>query len=178
MFLIHNGKVVCDWDLEFLGELLALIDKQLDKLYRQAKQSADPDSFGIFDSAEGVIGLGFVACQRYLVATCGSVRIDKKLALVRGARHPSGMTIPEIINHAANYWKHRDEWQLDKSPANQNRVRRIWKAFKAVGCAPDLNYPLSCILAKLVAPGPPGFKPIITKLERWRDELRAAVRRR
>lgn len=52
------------------------------------------------------------ACQSYLASTSSDLKVKKVVALKHGPKHPSGLTIVEIINHAANFGKHDDEWSL------------------------------------------------------------------
>ena len=95
------------------------------------------------DRAEHITGLGFAACQAYVTATHGVMNVGKSKAFAFGPCHGSGQRIVEIVNHAANYWKHREEWHLDKSSARQNRIRN---AFEAIGFSVDLDYPLSGVI--------------------------------
>lgn len=108
MVFFIDEKVV-DYDLDLLRELLQLLDAQLDRLGKWAARADDADREGIYDSEEHVVGLGFVACQTYLVATYGAMLVKKPKALGFGPPHRSGYTIAQLVNHAANYWKHRDE---------------------------------------------------------------------
>lgn len=87
-----------------------------------------------------------------------------------GLVHPTGQRIVRIVNDAANFWKHHDEWHRDKSPA---RHKKIQDTFTAVGFPVALDYPLSGILSVLAGPGGAAFKPLVAKLAAWRDDLRA-----
>jgi hypothetical protein len=169
MFLICE-EVVWDPDLDMLEEMLAVVDAQLESVQRDSENTSEADQLGYFDRAEHVTGLGFVACQAYLTATYGFLKLKKLGALSVGPRHASGQPIAEIINHAANFWKHHEEWQLDKSQGQQDRIRQ---AFATVGFPADLDYPLSGILAELTAPQAAAFKPLVSRLEAWREEVRA-----
>ena len=168
MFFIHQKSVI-DPDLDMLAELLAVIDAQLESVLRGWRDASEADELGYFDRAEHATGLGFVACQAYLTATYGFLNVKKVPALSVGPRHKSGQTIVEIINHAANFWKHHEEWHLDKSQAHQDRVR---KAFDTVGFSVDLDYPLSGILTELAVPDAAAFKPLLGKFEQWREKVR------
>jgi hypothetical protein len=108
-----------------------------------------------------------------MTATYGFLNMQKSRALAVGPTHTTGQRVVEIVNHAANYWKHREEWHLDRSPANENRIRA---AFDAVGFPVDLDYPLIGVLTELVDPEPAAFKPLVAKLASWRDDLRRATR--
>jgi hypothetical protein len=165
--LIIGGNVY-DPDLDLLAELLLVIDRQLASIRSGCNDPEEADALGYFDRGEHVTGLGFVACQAYMTATRGSLCLDKSRALTVGPSHKSGQSVVAIINHAANYWKHHDEWSLDPSHANANRIR---EAFNDVGFPVDGHYALSNILAALVDPEPAAFKPLLATLASWRDGL-------
>ena len=99
------------------------------------------------------------------------MKVEKANAFSVGPCHKSGQRIAAIINHAANYWKHKEEWPLDKSPARKNRIR---DAFDGLGFSVDSEYPLSGVLTEVVAPDAAAFTPLVAKLANWRDELRKA----
>jgi hypothetical protein len=171
MFMIKGGIILCDPDLDVLAEVLLVLDRHIASIIGERETAEECDALGNFDRAEHIMGLGFVACQAYLTATHGFLNIQKPDAFSLGPRHRTGKRIVEIINHAANYWKHHEEWHLEKNPARQNRIRDV---FDAVGFPVDLDYPLSGILAEVVAPDSTAFTPLVAKLANWRDELRVA----
>lgn len=138
MFFVHDDSVV-DLDLDLLAELLDVIDRQLDTVTGGWRSAEEADELGYFDRAEHITGFGFVACQAYITATYGFLKTPKLKALSVGPRHRSGHRVVELVNHAANYWKHHNEWPLYNSPGNQNRIRQ---AFDAVGFPVDIDYPL------------------------------------
>jgi hypothetical protein len=157
-----------DYDLDLLRTLIRIIDQHLNEICKIAKQASDPDSFGYFDDAEHITGLGFVACQTYLSSVYGRLKIDKRLALSVGPLHSSGQPIVQIINHAANYWKHNSEWSFDKNPKQRKSVE---DSFKSAGFPVDTHYPLSGILTALASPDRPAFESILNALESWKDGL-------
>ena len=155
-------------DLGLLKELVQLIDQQIGKICQLCSEVHDPDSLGYFDRGEHVTGLGFVACQTFMSSVCGNLGFNKKDALDIGPSHSSGNTKAQIINHAANYWKHNNEWDPSKK---DKRREDIEKAFESVGFSVDLDYPLSCVLAELSLPGEVRFQSVLGALEVWIDEL-------
>jgi hypothetical protein len=42
-----------------------------------------------------------------------------------GPKHSDGNTIVKIINDAANYWKHNNEWSLDKTPKRRELIVHV-----------------------------------------------------
>jgi hypothetical protein len=170
MFMLKGGIVCWDPDLDMLAEVLLVLDRQLETILDGWQDAAEEaEALGYFDRVEHITGLGFVACQAYMTATYGYLNIPKGSALTAGPVHRTGQHIVQIINHAANYWKHRDEWHLDKSPANQTRIRN---AFDTIGFPVETDYPLSGVLTELASPDLAAFKPLVGQLVKWRDDLR------
>jgi hypothetical protein len=159
---------ILDYDLNLLRNLIHIIDQHLDHICKEAMHVEDADSLGYFDNAEHITGLGFVACQTYLSSVCGYLKIDKRTALSVGPFHSSGQTKVQIINHAANYWKHNSEWSFDK---NSRQRKFVEDAFELVGFPVDTDYPLSGVLTEVAFPDNAAFEPIIKVLESWRTEL-------
>ena len=161
-----GGTKVCDLDFDFLEKHLALIDMQLERLIANGKASGDADAFGIFDDIDSLVGVGFVACQRYLAATCGWLKVPKQVALAAGSKHSTGMTIVEIINHAANYWKHREEWSGESTSPERQRSNLAMKAIHAL----ESDYPMMTALSQITVGTK--FRDMLPDLAWWRDELR------
>ena len=155
-------------ELNTLRALIVIIDDHLSNICEKSLEVDDPDSFGLFDSAEHLTGLGFVACQTYMATVYGNLNIEKQLALNMGSKHRGGRTKAQIINHAANYWKHNNEWVLDKSAT---RRKAIESAFESVGFSVGTDYPLCGVLTELSAPFEASFRSVIDMLELWKTEL-------
>lgn len=176
MFLFANGKPSIDYDFDLLCELTSLLDARLDALDQEIERCPDPDAFGLFDVADGVCGLGFVACQQYLAATASWLGVEKSTALPCGPIHECGDTVASIVNHAANYWKHGDEWALGKSEKQQAKTQ---DGLESILADFETSYPLTVILARLVAPSEPWrFRHLLPFLTSWRDELSAKFHHR
>lgn len=156
---------VSDLELDFLEKHLLLINAQIDTVVADAKGCGDPDAFGVLDDIESLVGLGFVACQRYLTAAYGCTKLTKSTALAVGPTHRSGLTIAEIANHAANYWKHQDEWRSEKKTKQQERTE---SAIGSVGGLPS-DYPMTQVLTELT--GDYDFKSLLHDLAAWHGEL-------
>ena len=99
-----------DFDLEFLRNILVSLDSHWDALQREIGCSVDPDSDDLFTKADYLAGIGFALSQQYLSSTYGPLGFDKDKALAIGQRHAGGETVACIVNAAANYWKHSEEW--------------------------------------------------------------------
>lgn len=155
-------------ELESLIKLISVIDKHLSEICEKSVEVSDADSFGLFDSAEHAVGLGLVACQTYMAAVYGSLQIEKSRAISFGPKHSGGLTKIQIINHAANYWKHNNEWSLDRTVARRAVIER---AFESIGFPVGTDYPLSGVLTELAEPNYASLSPIISILEAWKAEL-------
>ena len=131
----------------------------------------DPDSFGFFDRLEHLTGLGFVACQIYIASTYSHIGLSKESALTLGPQHHCGISIVAVVNHAANLWKHQDEWALQR---NERARDRIIKAFEDLGYPALGEYPLSGCLAELCTPEEARFRRLLPHLVQWREKLRKA----
>lgn len=171
MFIVGSDGRALDLDLEFLRDLLRLLDSHLARLEEQAALSPDPDSVGIYDSAEYVVGIGFVACQGYLAATYGPLNVPKPRALEMGPMHRSGYTIAALVNHAANFCKHRWEWPVDVTSPKQARTLAALGELGIQG----QDYPLTCALAALVLPTRDRMQALLSHLEAWRDAMAGAA---
>ena len=171
------GTDADDWDpdADLVRELVGVVDRHLTRLDQQIAQSPDPDSLGEFDRGEHVTGLGFVACQTYIAAVCGRARIAKREALELGPSVAGGETAVSLVNHAANYWKHRLERPSGGAAAAAGR--RV-AAFAAAGLDADESYPLDRVLALLDASRPSRFERVLPLLFAWRRELCSCRRTR
>ena len=138
-----------DIETNLATELIGTIDRVLFEFIENEHSVEYLDMMGYLDSAENLVGLGLVACQTYVTTVCGALGINKKTALSLGPIHQSGIAIAQVVNDAANYWKHNNEWESGK---NSKRQRRIETTFEKMGCSVGTDYPLSRILTKLATP--------------------------
>ena len=170
MFLLMDGEV-WDPDLELLREVVAPIDRRIAEQPTNSAYGGCLDGTGELERIEHFIGVGFAACQAYLAQTYGYIGIKKKHALNAGPKHCSGYPLVALINHAANYWKHHAEWEIEGFRNSQPVV----DAFTALGCTVDADCrPLDDVLTTIAPEGTIGFYQILPFLEEWRDELRRA----
>ncbi|MBT3189595.1 MAG: hypothetical protein HN736_02815 [Anaerolineae bacterium] len=158
--------LICD--LNLIKNLIQTIDQPLTQIIQESMQVNDADSFGYFDRAEHITGLGFTACQTYITSVYGYLKIEKRTALSIGPTYSESLMKVQIINHAANYWKYNSEWTFDK---NKRQRKYVEDAFETVGFPVSTDYPLSGILTEMASPDSVGFEAIIEMLEIWRDEL-------
>ncbi len=67
------------------------------------------------------------------MATSADLNIKKSRALAFGPKHRSGRTIAAIVNSAANFWKHRDEWKLEGNQARREQTLEVGAGHAAEG---------------------------------------------
>ena len=165
MFLAQGHDVI-DFDLDLLVEVLGVIDRQLAALERKASESPDPDGFGYYCRMEGIIGLGFVACQQYINATYGQLGDPQKKkwdVIAAAPRHSEGRSFAEIVNAAANFWKHHDEWTGQRS--DEARTREVLESL----VSSTNDYVMCNVLTSLVQPEEARFSSLVYQLTLWRD---------
>ncbi len=164
---IKVGSEVVDPAYELLSELLYMIDEKLFDISTQITQSIDPESDGLTDKGEYFIGVGFTAIQQYLTETLILTKISKNFALYLGPKYSEKTTYVEIINAAANWWKHEAEW----FPEGPKRSGSIKNAEVIYAAAQSEQYFLSNLLANLVAPSKPSMCSLLPRLRAWRQSL-------
>ncbi|MFN0298967.1 MAG: hypothetical protein ACKVQU_01300 [Burkholderiales bacterium] len=162
--------MILDFDLDFLRAAAALQDSSLDRLQAEPRSSPDPDAFGIFDEIEYLAGFGFVACQTYATAVVSQSQLkgNKREALARGPKHRTGRSMAQLVNAAANHWKHSPEWALD-APTTQ--AKQTIEVISSLGVDTNDSYPVANMLREILTPHKPRFENLIPFLTEWRDAL-------
>lgn len=160
-----------DWlASSLLTPLLDVIDVQIERLW--AEIHLDPSLTDAWlDDVESLTGLGFVACQQFLVSTYKRFEDSKGRSLAKGPQHPSGPSYAQVVDAAANFWKHQGEWipgKEEKQEANTSAV--LDKLFST-----RKEYVLGNVLHALVKPEDARFARLVPWLERWRDSLAAGT---
>ena len=121
---------------------------------------------------EHLVGLATVIGQTYIATVCGVASIDKRSALKKGPFHSGGKTKVEIINHAANYWKHNNEWGIESS---DRRRKAIEEAFDTVGFPVGVDYPLFGVLTTLADSEFASIEALAGILRDWKLEVLSDV---
>jgi hypothetical protein len=152
-------------ELETLLALVLLLDQQLTDLSDKSADAQDADAYGYFDTMEHLVGLAMVAGQTYIATVCGAVGVEKMSALQKGPCHSGGKTKAGIINHAANYWKHNNEWGSERS---DRRRQAVEEAFDSVGFPVGTDYPLSGVLTELCDPKFASLDVLACILREWK----------
>ena len=161
-----------DLDLMQLEPILRVVDEILASLQRETSWNE-----GARDLSDYWAGVGFVACQRYLVAVTARAGVKRKQALDAGPKLHGGSTMVSIINAAANAWKHESEWREElqralndgkEEPQNRRRDQALDALDGALG-EYEWEYKLANALYALC--GEIAFSPLKSRLTGWRDTL-------
>ncbi len=160
-----------------LAEVLTDIDLELDAAQEQ-HQIDDA-----LDMAENVLGLAFVAAQAYITGTIGMWTRMPQLAQsvnkhdsVKSFGEPlsgSPVTDIQLVDAAANYYKHHDEWHDYAKPGPHTRTVRI---LQEAGI--DITDPYPCVQTGeiLFSPSSPEYLGrLLLMLTRWRERQIAAI---
>ncbi len=89
-----------------LSEILVILSKQYDSDLEYSTHHGYDDSAFLLPQMNNILGLACVAGQKYISEKCrGRLTADEYLKL-GPVLWPSGICAVEIINAAANHWKH------------------------------------------------------------------------
>ncbi len=191
MTYIKVGNKFSDGDFNHLKLFLQIIDRELSELCLQITDSADPDSDGLCDLGEYLIGYGFVAIQRYVASTYPQTTQNKTDIYRHGLKLCDDLFLMEVIHAGANYWKHEPEWlfsletgyididdmtaiSVDRSGDMLSNVQK--KTFDSITkLTPYADYTLSNLLSEIIkkiSPAYPlSFSPLLPFIEQWRNQL-------
>ena len=161
------GDEYADGEIALLGDLLAMIDKELLRVQAQVEISKDPESDGLLDRGEYFVGIGFTAIQQYFTDTLTLTGIDKKGALDVGPQYSSSLSFAQAINAAANYWKHSAEWN------SETKLRKdAQRTIDVVSEVADAHYyPLYNSLYALIRGSDVTLCSLIPMLVLWRTSV-------
>jgi hypothetical protein len=118
-----------DWSFDFgresLDETCALVDARVASLLDLLRERPESGHLDLPEVIEYLIGLGFAACQGYTTGVCAETGVSRQQALDLGLHHSSGPTIAALVNHAANWWKHCDEWSDPPDTSAQQTIEGL-----------------------------------------------------
>jgi hypothetical protein len=176
---IKTSSGFADGDLSNLKRVLELIDEELDSIQSAIRKSADPETDGLLDRGEYLVGIGFAAIQQYIVGTYAQFKISKAEALKLPPTTSTGVSFAAALNAGANFWKHQDEWGLRAvvsretdtlSPPAEQTIKTIELL------TPWNDYILSNLLACLTQSNEPCFTNLAPILILWRSAVAALSR--
>jgi hypothetical protein len=171
---IKIGEGFADSDLYYLQLYLALIDEQIETITTRIENSTDPDSDGLLDLGEDFIGRGFLGIQTYMIKTYPYGNVKKWDAFEEAPFIADGVALAYVINAAANYYKHMEEWGLENIvfrdvDALDKKARLTVEAIMLV--CPWSDYTLSNLLAKMTPNGELSFSSLLPQIEEWRSNI-------
>ncbi|PJE29265.1 hypothetical protein CVM50_12140 [Pseudooceanicola marinus] len=170
-----SGAVLDD-ELGLLEKILALLDEELFNVKSSIEKSQDPESDGLLDLGEFLIGSGFIAVQRYLNATRADIGMSRDDAYRKQPMFNEGISMARAINAIANYWKHCSDWDEDerngRRPSETKPSKWTIADLERMGDLSD--YPCSNALASMSPRNDLALSNLVSVLIEWREELWAA----
>ncbi len=156
-----------DDGLRSLSSLLTLLDLRLAAI-ADALAGNDEESW-LHEHADDIVGMGLVACQRYMTEVAVRLRLPRGSALQAGPSVEGGARAVGIINAGANAWKHESEWG---DPPKQRQARTVARLEVGVGDG-GWDYKYANVLFSLT--GEIRLRGLIVVLVGWRDDLLAEL---
>lgn len=162
-----------DYGLGPLRDVEAAITAGVRALYRRNKEQAWFDGLWINEYGEVLHGALLVAAQTYCVGAVvdiNEIRRSEGLAAVNkmAAYHAYSIvrnerSVVELVNAAANCFKHRDEWG-DSWPDNETT-----RTLTAYSIAPDTEFPVNHAI--LIITTELGYPRLSDLLAEWRGGM-------
>ena len=126
----------------------------------------DPDSWGLYDRADALYGLGLVACQEFLTSSYRRSGLKRAAAVAQEPMYSPTTSYAEVVDAAANFWKHHGEWPSGWEERTRAVLDRVYPS--------QNDYPMSNVLAVLLGkPTPLRLAGLVPLLEQWRRGLKA-----
>jgi len=168
MYIVFPNGEIDDQDMEQLRELLDVLDKQFAWNVAKRKNARVPEQNVFWDRLSYIAGLGFVMCQQYINITYPTSRLNRNEALRLPPENTSGLSIVQIINAGANYWKHYIE-DVDFPTGNMRNT--TVEPIEALGISIESAYVCEGMLDRIVDTECNPFRQIIAFLFEWRENL-------
>lgn len=172
MVIIFLDDAVADDELVNLERQLSVFDADLVRMNELIKNSTDPETDGLLDKGEYLIGSGFVTIQRYLTATHTNLNCDRWRALALPPFINPGVTFAQALNAGANYWKHSEEWfeqhNFKKQPLMPNAMKTI-ELIEFV--TQEMHYVCSNMLSAMLMGNELKLSHLIGHLIEWRNNV-------
>jgi hypothetical protein len=168
VLLARFDLIEYDFDHNMLVSVSTGLDAHLERV-RQYANDEEADTWDVLHDIDNIVGLGFTAAQTYLTSVSRALRMRRTDAISRRPEHAGGFTMAQIVNEAANFWKHRDEWEEEPTETRGDKRRgRTIEVLAATGLELNADYPLSGLLEKLKMRT---IRNIADALIPWRDNL-------
>jgi hypothetical protein len=168
VLLARFDLIEYDFDHDILLSVSTALDAHVERV-RQYANDEEADTWDLLHDIDNTIGLGLTAAQAYLTSVSRALRMRRTDAISCGPEQVGGFTIAQIVNEAANFYKHRDEWEEEAAETRRDkRTARTIKVLTAAGLELNADYPLSGLLEKLKMTT---IRDVAYALVRWRDHL-------
>jgi hypothetical protein len=162
-----------DYGLGPLIDVEDAINAGIEKLFLRNKQEPWFDGLWMNEYGEMLFGSLLVVCQAYCVAcvtdvneireSLGLVKLSKKDAYKDHHSSNQNFSLIELLNSAANCFKHRDEW-INGWPNNYTT-----KTLHAFSITADTEFPINEIQQLIESDY--GYKNMSCLVSEWRKEL-------
>lgn len=162
-----------DYGIGPLIDVEDAINAGIEKLLVRNKQEPWFDGFWMNEYGEMLFGSLLVVSQAYCVASVADInKIRESLGLVKLSKkdayndHHSanqGFSLIELLNSAANCFKHRDEWE-NGWPNNYTT-----KTLHAFSITAETEFPINVVLQLIEFDS--GYKKITNLVSEWREGL-------
>lgn len=172
MVILRLGGNVVDYEFGLLEKILALLDTELSKVNSAIGEAQDPESEGLFDLGEFLIGSGLVAVQRYLNAARADLGFARD-AYDRPPMFNQNITTVRAINAIANYWKHCSDWdEIERNGGDPSERSLSKKTIEDLELLGDLSdYPCANALAAMSPGKDLALSNLSSVLLEWREGL-------
>jgi len=168
------------WENDFRYDWVSVTLHSLNSGFEVIRNKEDQqpwfDGIWQMEYAENIFGLAFVAAQAYILGSvedvnkiresAGKERIEKNKYYSDDPQSlPNGISRISLINSAANYYKHHDEW--DKWPTNGTT-----KILKDAGILETTEFPLYEVATRLLHKGEyENMENLLAIISEWREHI-------
>lgn len=148
--------------LAHIRSAVSPIDSTLKTLRGEISSHPDPDTFGLIDSYEQFVGIGFTVCQTFLSLVHKGE--NKNTSIQTGPFYSdSEKSYAQITNACANYWKHNYEWDKDNL---SNQSKKTIETFDRLDVDVWAAYPLTEMFEALFSENG-SFDELLSHLNEW-----------
>ena len=160
-----------DYGIGPLIDVEDTINQGIEKLFERNRQEPWFDGLWMNEYGEALYGSLLVAAQAYCIGSLRDINeIRESLGLGSLTKQAAykvhniteqSYSLIELVNSAANYFKHRDEWDEDWP---ENYTTKVLEAFSVTG-----EFPINDVQQLIEADY--GYTKITNLVAEWRDQL-------
>jgi len=160
-----------DYGIGPLIDVEDTINQGIEKLFERNRQEPWFDGLWMNEYGEALYGSLLVAAQAYCIGSLRDINeIRESLGLSSLTKQAAykvhniteqSYSLMELVNSAANYFKHRDEWDEDWP---ENYTTKVLEAFSVTG-----EFPINDVQQLIEADY--GYTKITNLVAEWREQL-------